>query len=114
MQSIIITLTAIPVLIFIGVKIHNLIKKEMNWNNWKSDIRTMSTNYVTSRQTISESNNRLTELHRAYKNETNPQERARLRELAIKQHTDGEILWAEHEMNHTATYNAIKEKYIKD
>ena len=113
MYTIIITM-AIVLIPLIGLQIYRLIKKEMNWNNWKRDIRTMSTNYVDSRNNINQSNSRLTELNRSYKNETNPQERARLFGLAIKQHTEGEILWAEHDMNHTATYNAIKEKYIKD
>lgn len=88
------------------------IKSELEWNSWKADVNKMSDNYIDSRTKINHSNERYDTLMNAYKKETDPQKKARLRELTLKQYRKGEILWAEHEINHTANFNAIRDKYI--
>ena len=84
----------------------------MKWNEWKNDVNKMSDNYINSRDKINLSNKRYDRLVDAYKKETDPQKKARLRELTLKQYRKSEILWAEHEINHTANFNAIRDKYI--
>lgn len=110
MYIIIITLSiilTISLLLFIKF----LIKKEMIWREWKSDIRKMGINYVKSRVSINKTNQKYHDYMKLYEKETNPQEKARLLELAKKEHIKSEIKWAEHDMNHSATYEEIRRKY---
>lgn len=94
--------------------VKHFIQKERVWRNWKSDVREMSNNYVKARNSIHKTNERYYDYIRQYKKETNPQEKARLFELANKEKIKSEIKWAEHEMNHNATHEAIRRKYANE
>lgn len=111
MFGIIISLVSLALLPFIVLKIKKALNHRALMKEYWADVNKMNDNYCEAQQGINVSNEKLDELTRAMKKETNPQEKARLYELAQKQYIEGEILWAEHEINHTATHNAIREKY---
>lgn len=118
MFGIIISILALVAIPLIGKKIYTIIKTELHsrakMKAWNADIDKMTDNYINSHQKIETSNAKLDDFIKAMKKETNPQEKARLYELVRKQYVEVEILWAEHEINHTATYNAIRDKYTND
>jgi hypothetical protein len=90
------------------------IKSELRWKEWKSDVHNMTDTRINAVSSSINSNQKLDELNARINKETNPQEKARLQSEINQIYMDSEISWAEHEMNHTANYNAIREKYNND